>query len=158
MADHSESEGRHAGCQHPQSDDAAGTAQKGSFSSTFIKWFQKVYDRDSPSDCVIVSINEEQKLRQMHTSWTTCNLSLLVRDAASRLGGYTYQVAQWITTCLTMQGTYVQTMVQEDSICMRQLKPVCHSHWATLEPGAATTEAHVSRTCAPQQKKPLLWE
>ena len=38
-------------------------------------------------------------------------------------------VAQWIRMCLPMQGTWVQSLVQEDSTCCRATKPVCCNYW-----------------------------
>ena len=47
-----------------------------------------------------------------------------------------------------------------DPTCHMATKPVHHNYWAcTLQsPQAATTEAHVPRTHALWQKKPLQWE
>ena len=82
-----------------------------------------------------------------------------------------------------MQGTQVQSLVQEDPTCHGATKPVCHNYWAwALEPTsrnyqahtpqllksthpracvpqllslhASTTEAHTPRARAPQQEKP----
>ena len=36
-------------------------------------------------------------------------------------------VAQWLRTCLPMQGTWVQALVQEDPTCFRATKPVRHN-------------------------------
>ena len=96
-------------------------------------------------------------------------------------------VAQWLRICLPMQGTQVQSLVQEDPTCYGATKPVCHNYWAwalesvshnywadvlqllkptcsrahmlqLLSPHAATTEACTPRACAPQQEKPPQWE
>jgi len=37
-------------------------------------------------------------------------------------------VVQWIRICLLMQGTWVQSLVQEDSTCRGATKPVCHNY------------------------------
>ena len=65
-------------------------------------------------------------------------------------------------TCLPMQGTWVWSLVWEDSTCCGETKPVHHNYWAhracesqLLSPLAATTEAHAPRTCAPQQQNSL---
>ena len=53
----------------------------------------------------------------------------------------TSPVAQWLRTCLPMQGTRVRALVREDSTCRGATKPVRHSYWAcALEPTATTTE------------------
>ena len=82
-------------------------------------------------------------------------------------------VVRQIRICLPMQGTWVQSLVWEDSTCHRATKPKSHNSWTcTLEPAllqllspcAATTEACVPRACAhcdwraasarPNSKKP----
>ena len=56
-------------------------------------------------------------------------------------------VAQWLRIHLPMQGTWVRVLVQEDPMCHRVAKPVCHNYWACaleqqlLSLGATTTEA-----------------
>ena len=37
-------------------------------------------------------------------------------------------VVQWLRICLPMQGTQVQTLVQEDPTCRGATKPVCHNY------------------------------
>ena len=39
-------------------------------------------------------------------------------------------VTPWIRICLPMQGTQVQSLVQEDSICCGANKPMHHNYWA----------------------------
>ena len=73
-----------------------------------------------------------------------------------------------------MQGTWVWSLVREDSTCLRATKPVCHNYWACalepashnywahvpqlLSPRATTTEACASGARALQQEKPPQWE
>ena len=61
---------------------------------------------------------------------------------------------------LPMQGTWVWSLVQEDSTRHGATKLICHnpSTHEPIEPFAATTEAQVPRACAPQQEKPSQWE
>ena len=65
------------------------------------------------------------------------------------------------------QGTWVQSLIQEDYTCCGATKPVHHNHWAsTLEPSSRNYWAHVpqlpkpvhTQACGPQQEKPPLWE
>ena len=35
---------------------------------------------------------------------------------------------QWLQTHLPMQGTWVPSLVQEDSTCLRANKPMCHNY------------------------------
>ena len=51
-------------------------------------------------------------------------------------------VVQWLRIYLEMQGTPVQSLVQEDPTCCGTTKPKGHHYWAH----------------APQQEKPLQWE
>ena len=41
-------------------------------------------------------------------------------------------VAQWMRICLPMQGTQVQSLIQEDSTSHRATKPVSHNYWARV--------------------------
>ena len=105
------------------------------------------------------------------------------KNANSKRYARTSLVVQWLRIHLSMQGTWVQSLVWEDPTCHRATKPMDHNYWAwALEPVshnywahalqllkpaqsrarvpqllslcAATTEAHASRPCAPQQEKP----
>ena len=46
----------------------------------------------------------------------------------SRSGAWASLVAQWIRICLPMQGTQVQSLVQEDPTCHGATKPVRHNY------------------------------
>ena len=48
-------------------------------------------------------------------------------------------VVQWLRICLSMQGTRVQSLVQEHPTCLGATKPVHHNY-----------ESLCSRACAPQ--------
>ena len=52
------------------------------------------------------------------------------------VGIETSLVGQWLEICLPMQGTWVRSLVQEDSTCCWATKPMCHNHWSlsALEP------------------------
>ena len=44
-------------------------------------------------------------------------------------------VAQWLRICLPMQGTWAQSLVQEDATSLGATKAVCHNYRAcALEP------------------------
>ena len=65
-------------------------------------------------------------------------------------------MVQWLRIHLPLQGTQVQSLVQEDPTCRRATKPVRHNCWAcTVEPACHNYWARVPRACAPQQEKPL---
>ena len=54
-------------------------------------------------------------------------------------------VIQWMRICLPVQGTWVRSLVQEDSTCYGAIKPVCHNYWAgTLEPALYNKRSHFS--------------
>ena len=57
-------------------------------------------------------------------------------------------VTQWMRNCLPMQGTRVQSSVQEDPTCLRATKPV----WQLLKPACLGPVPHNKRS---HNKKPL---
>ena len=60
-----------------------------------------------------------QELRR----WVLCELLLEKKERTSL-------VVPWIRICLSMQGTWVRSLVWEDSTCSGATKPVCHNDWA----------------------------
>ena len=68
---------------------------------------------------------------------------------------WTSLVVQWVRTCLPMQGTWVWSLVPEDSTCRGATKAHVPQ---LLSLRAATTEVRVPKACALQQEKPLQWE
>ena len=52
-----------------------------------------------------------------------------------------------------MQGTQVQSLVQEDSTCCGATKPV-HNYWAHIESTSHNNWTLSTRACAPQEEKP----
>ena len=95
--------------------------------------------------------------------------------ACCLLPGYMYKeivggaslMAQWWRICLSIQETWVQSLIQEDPRCSGANKPVHHSYWAcTLETGNHNYWAHMPqllksmcpRASALQQKKLPDWE
>ena len=63
----------------------------------------------------------------------------------------TVLVAQWIRTCLPMQGTWVQSLILEDPIWPQGTQ--AHAPQLLIPP-AATAEACMPRVCALQQETP----
>ena len=60
---------------------------------------------------------------------------------------------QFLRTHLPVQGTWVQSLVWDDSTCLGTTKP--QNYWAHApEPLVATTEPTHPRACAPQREKP----
>ena len=58
-------------------------------------------------------------------------LSLETQEEKSnikKLNAVTSLVAQWLRVCLPMQGTRVQSLVQEDPTCCGATKPVHHNY------------------------------
>ena len=60
-------------------------------------------------------------------SWTESNKHLL-NKVMKKKGNRTCSVVQWI--CPLIQGTSVQSLVQEDPTCCRAAKPMHHNYWA----------------------------
>ena len=75
-------------------------------------------------------------------------------------------VAWWIRIRLPTQGTWIRSLVKEDSTCCGATKPVCHNYWAhTLEPMNHNywacmphSWAHMPRACALPREQPPHWE
>ena len=75
-------------------------------------------------------------------------------------------VAQWWRTCLPIQGSQVQSLIQEELTWQGATGPVQHNCWACApEPGSHNYWAHVpkllkatSPTAHAPQEKPLQWE
>ena len=87
--------------------------------------------------------------------------ALLKKDGGA--GGRTALVVQQMAVCLSMQGTWVQSLVQEDSHASGELSPRATTTQASILQGpqpqllslhAATAEARSPRACTPQQEKP----
>ena len=52
-------------------------------------------------------------------------------------------VVQWLRVCLPMWGTWVWSLIQEDSSCFSTTKPTCHSYWANaLDPVLCSKRSH----------------
>ena len=77
-----------------------------------------------------------------------------------------YKIKQ-LRISLPMQGTWIWSLVLEDSTCGGATKPMRHNYWAcTLEPSSCDYRACVPQllkpiclwTCASQQEKPPQWE
>ena len=76
-------------------------------------------------------------------------------------------MVQWIRTRLLVQGTWIQSLVWEDSASQGAIKPMYHSHWAWAQEPASHNywacasqllkPAH-SRACKLQLLKPVLLE
>ena len=69
------------------------------------------------------------------------------KDGVQKASRETSLVVQWLRICLAVQGTPVQSLVQEDPNALGQRSPC-----------ATTTEAHAPRIHALQQEKPLKQE
>ena len=74
---------------------------------------------------------------------------------------------QWLRIHLTMQETWVQSLVWEDPTCCRATKPKSHNYWACApEPRNCNYRAHMQQLLepslptdhAPQQEKPPQWK
>ena len=68
---------------------------------------------------------------------------------------WTSLVVQRLGARLPVQGTWVQSLVWEDSTCRAATKPECHNYWAcTRKPRNHNYRSQAPRACAPQQEKP----
>ena len=66
--------------------------------------------------------------------------------------------SQWIGICLPRQGTWVRSLIWEDSMYLGQLKPVGHSSWnlRALEPACHSYRAGVLELLKPVHPEPVL--
>ena len=81
-------------------------------------------------------LNQEE-IENMNRQITSTEIETVIK----KLPAGTALVAEWLRIHLPMQGTQVQSLVQEDPTCCRATKLVHHNYWAcTLDPGATTTE------------------
>ena len=64
-------------------------------------------------------------------------------------------VIQWLRMHLSMQKTWVQSLVQEDTICCRATKPMYHNYWAHA---LQLPKPTCSRARVLQREKPSQWE
>ena len=76
-------------------------------------------------------------------SWAhSTNVSISFKRAETG----TSLVAQWLRSCLPMQGTRVQALVREDPTCSGAAKPLRHNYWAcALEPASHNYWARAPR-------------
>ena len=66
-------------------------------------------------------------------------------------------MVHWIGVCLPMQGTWVRSLVQENSTGCRATKPVHHNYWAcALCPGSHNYWAHGLQQLKPMWLEPML--
>ena len=61
--------------------------------------------------------------------WISLGMSAISANVPN-IASWTSLVVQWRVICLPVQGAWVQSLVQEDSICCEASKPVCHNYWA----------------------------
>ena len=111
------------------------------------------------------SLNEQDASKliyQMLGSHGTPKYSLHFRSILWGLPGRSNKTAlrsslavQWIRIRLSMQGTWVWSLVREDSTCLRATKPIHHIYGAWV---LQLLKPKHSRACVLQQEKPPQWE
>ena len=75
----------------------------------------------------------------IHPQWVSCP----EKPSKIRLSR-TSPVIWWLGVCLPMQGTWVESLVLEDSIDQGAAEPVCHSYWSlrALGPMLRSNRSH----------------
>ena len=74
-----------------------------------------------------------------------------------RVYSRTSLVAHWLRIHLPMQGTWVQSLVQEDPTCHRATKPMCHNYWACiLKTASHSYWSHMPQLLKPMHLEPVL--
>ena len=70
----------------------------------------------------------------------------------------TFLLIQWLRICLPMQGTWVGSLIEEDSTCHRQLEPMYHNHQACMlygcKPQLMGPCAMIAEACSPRAHSP----
>ena len=68
-------------------------------------------------------------------------------------------MAQWVRICLPMQGTQIQSLIQEDPTCLGATEPMHHNYWSlpALGPSRHNYWATVTEACAPQSPSRNYW-
>ena len=86
----------------------------------------------------------KNKSKQIKTKWIACVCWTSNKpNPISKKNWRTSLVVQWIRICLPMQGTWVRSLVWEDSICHRATKSMHHSERRETTPDGKL--AHHSR-------------
>ena len=62
----------------------------------------------------------------LETGRPLCELAFHHHVMLERQTGRASLVVQWLRTYLPMQGTWVRSLVWEDSKCLGAMKPTCH--------------------------------
>ena len=97
-----------------------------------------------------------QSVSLISSSLISLPLALSVRVKNEVFPG-TSLVAQLLRICLPMHGTWVWSLVREDTTCRGTTKPVCHNYWVcALEPVSHKCWAHVPRLLKPAHVEPVL--
>ena len=84
-------------------------------------------------------------------------LSQFLCSAIKTLLPRTSLVVQWLRVHLSMQGTCVLSLVQEDSTCRGATKLMYHNYWVhTLEPELRNKRNHIIRSpCTSRMSRPF---
>ena len=75
---------------------------------------------------------------------TICHSSYILFSDTDSVQLWTSLAVQWLRIHLPMQGTWIWSLVQEDSTCCRATKPMRRNYWA-----------HVSQLLKPRHLQPV---
>ena len=94
--------------------------------------------------------------KKVHTD-KMLGLSQFLCSAIKTLLPRTSLVVQWLRVHLSMQGTCVLSLVQEDSTCRGATKLMYHNYWVhTLEPELRNKRNHIIRSpCTSRTSRPI---
>ena len=62
-----------------------------------------------------------------------CLTWLLSPEKLLKVCSGTSLVVHWLGICLPMQGTWVWSLIWEDSTCWGAAEPMCHNYWAYVQ-------------------------
>ena len=82
---------------------------------------------DSVINGIVSLISLSESLLLVYRSATLVRMAT-VKKSISKVS----LTVQWLRTCLPRQGTWVQSLTQEDPMWCRATKPIRHNYWALL--------------------------
>ena len=91
---------------------------------------QPSHSPSSPSPTLMTCVTGAWNIKDSSIQWE--KLFPLSLDIEKKKKKKTSLVVQWLRIRLPVQGTWVQSLVQEDSTCCGATKPMCHNYRSSM--------------------------
>ena len=91
----------------------------------------------------------------LHFIWACVLSKPFLDDSIQKSISGTFLAVQWLRIHLSMQGTWVRSLVQEDPMCRKATVPARHNCWAHVP---QLWKLSYSSACALQPEEPAQWE